>query len=36
MLSAKANYEIEWINKIDAHAKGKFAVIAWSPDEIRR
>jgi len=36
MLSAKASYEIEWINKVDAHAKGKFAVIAWSPDEIRR
>ena len=35
MLSAKASNEIEWINKVDAHAKGKFAVIAWSPDEIK-
>lgn len=35
MLSAKASKEIEWINKVDAHSKGKFAVIAWSPDEIK-
>ncbi len=35
MLSAKASNEIEWINKVDAHANGKFAVIAWSPDEIK-
>jgi arsenite-transporting ATPase len=34
MLSAKASNEIEWINKVDAHAKGNFAVISWSPDEI--
>nr|WP_319488633.1 arsenical pump-driving ATPase [uncultured Caproiciproducens sp.] len=34
MLSAKASNEIEWINKVDAHANGKFAVIAWSADEI--
>jgi arsenite-transporting ATPase len=35
MLSAKASNEIEWINKVDAHAKGKFAVIPWSADEIK-
>lgn len=35
MLSAKASNEIEWINKVNAHAYGKFAVIAWSPDEIK-
>lgn len=35
MLSAKASSEIEWINKIDTHAKGKFAVISWSADEIK-
>jgi arsenite-transporting ATPase len=35
MLSAKANNEIEWINKIDAHANGNFAVIGWSADEIK-
>ena len=35
MLSAKASNEIEWINKVDAHANGYFAVIPWSPDEIK-
>jgi arsenite-transporting ATPase len=35
MLSAKASNEIEWINKVDKHANGKFAVIAWSADEIK-
>ncbi len=35
MLSAKASNEIEWINKVDAHANGKFAVINWSADEIK-
>jgi len=35
LLSAKASNEIEWINNVDEHAKGKFAVIAWSPDEIK-
>lgn len=35
LLAAKASNEIEWINKVDAHTKGKFAVIAWSPDEIK-
>ncbi len=34
LLSAKASNEIEWINKVDAHAKGYFAVISWSADEI--
>jgi len=35
LLSAKASNEIQWINKVDTHTDGKFAVIAWSPDEIR-
>lgn len=35
LLSAKASNEIEWINKVDAHANGKFAVISWRPDEIK-
>lgn len=35
MLSAKASNEIEWINKVDTHAKGNFAIIAWSPAEIK-
>ena len=35
LLFAKSSNEIEWINKVDQHADGKFAVIAWSADEIK-
>ncbi len=35
MLAAKAASEVEWLNRIDAHAGGKFALIAWSADEIK-
>ncbi|WMJ83789.1 arsenical pump-driving ATPase [Oscillospiraceae bacterium LTW-04] len=35
MLSAKASNEIAWINKVDAHANGNFAVISWSDGEIK-
>ncbi|WP_434512041.1 arsenical pump-driving ATPase [Desulfitobacterium sp. AusDCA] len=35
LLSAKASHEIEWINKVNEHSKGNFAVIAWSADEIK-
>ncbi|HPR39554.1 MAG TPA: arsenical pump-driving ATPase [Oscillospiraceae bacterium] len=35
MLSAKASNEIEWINKVDAHSNGYFALIPWSADEIK-
>lgn len=35
MLSAKASNEIEWINKVDAHSDGKFAVVSWSAEEIK-
>lgn len=35
LLSAKASNEIEWINKVGEHSKGKFAVIGWSSDEIK-
>ncbi|MHB1314222.1 MAG: arsenical pump-driving ATPase [Christensenellales bacterium] len=35
LLRAKAGSEIEWINKVDAHAKGNFALIPWSADEIQ-
>ena len=35
LLAAKASNEIEWINKVDSHANGKFAVIPWSADEIK-
>lgn len=35
MLSAKATNEIEWINKVDEHTKGYFAVIDWREEEIK-
>jgi len=35
LLSAKASNEIEWINKVDKHSNGDFAVIAWSAAEIK-
>ena len=35
MLSTKASNEIEWINKVDSHSDGNFAVISWSADEIK-
>lgn len=35
MLAAKASNEIPWINKVDEHTNGKFAVIGWSPDDIK-
>ncbi|HML35204.1 arsenical pump-driving ATPase [Sporomusa sphaeroides] len=35
LLAAKASQEIEWINKVDQHAKGHFAVIAWSAADIK-
>lgn len=35
MLAAKAAHEIEWINRVDKHAHGKFALIKWSAEEIK-
>jgi arsenite-transporting ATPase len=35
MLKAKASSEIEWINKVDKHSNGNFAIIAWKANEIR-
>ncbi|SBV91809.1 Arsenical pump-driving ATPase [uncultured Eubacteriales bacterium] len=35
LLKAKAAGEAEWLNRIGAHAGGKFALIAWSADEIK-
>lgn len=35
MLAAKAAHEIEWINRVDKHARGKFALIKWSAEEIK-
>lgn len=35
LLAAKASNEIPWINNIDSHTMGSFAVIAWSADDIK-
>jgi arsenite-transporting ATPase len=35
MLAAKASNEVKWINKVDMHSKGMFAVIPWSSNEIK-
>ncbi len=35
ILKAKASNEIEWINKVNSHSKGNFAVISWNPEEIK-
>lgn len=35
LLAAKASHEIEWINKVDESAKGNFAVIPWSAEDIK-
>ena len=34
-LAAKATGEAEWLNRIDEHADGKFALISWSDEEIK-
>jgi arsenite-transporting ATPase len=35
LLTAKASNEIEWINKVDTHTDGNFAVISWKMDEMK-
>lgn len=34
LLRAKASNEIEWINKVNAHSNGHYAVIPWHPEEM--
>lgn len=34
-LQAKANSELEWINKVDKRTDGNFTIIPWSSDEIK-
>jgi arsenite-transporting ATPase len=34
-LKAKASNEIGWINKVNKHSNGNFAVIEWTVDEIK-
>lgn len=35
LLKAKASNEVKWINCIDQHTNGKFALISWSEDKIK-
>lgn len=35
MLAAKAASEVEWLNRVNEHAGGKFALIAWNAGEIK-
>ena len=35
ILKAKASNEVEWINTIDEESKGNFAVIKWTPEELK-
>ena len=35
MLKAKASNEIEWINKVNAHSHGNYAVVQWKAEEIK-
>jgi arsenite/tail-anchored protein-transporting ATPase len=34
-LKAKASNEIEWINKVDKHSNGNFAIIEWKAEKIK-
>ena len=34
-LEAKANSELEWINKVDDRTDGNFTIIPWSSDEVK-
>lgn len=35
ILKAKANNEVQWINKVNEISKGNFAVIKWIPEEVK-
>lgn len=35
LLRAKASHEIEWINRVDKHSNGNYAVISWNAAEIK-
>jgi len=35
LLKAKACSEVEWINKVDRHSNGAFAIIGWSAADLR-
>lgn len=35
LLMAKANNEVEWINRVDEHTQGNFALIRWHSEEMK-
>ncbi|MSU00632.1 arsenical pump-driving ATPase [Tissierella pigra] len=35
ILKAKASNEIQWINKVNEISKGNFAVVKWTPEELK-
>jgi arsenite-transporting ATPase len=35
ILKVKASNEVQWINKVNEISKGNFAIIRWSPEEVR-
>lgn len=35
LLKAKASHEIEWLNKVNEISEGNFAIIQWTPEELK-
>ncbi|MGE5631986.1 MAG: arsenical pump-driving ATPase [Caulobacteraceae bacterium] len=35
ILKAKANNEVQWVNKVNEISKGNFAIIEWIPEELK-
>ena len=35
LLKAKASNEVQWINRIDSHTNGSFALIPWKPEDVK-
>jgi arsenite-transporting ATPase len=35
LLRAKASTEVEWINRVDEHTRGKLAVVGWNPTVLK-
>ena len=35
LLKAKASNEIQWINRVDSHTNGNFALIAWKAEDVK-
>ena len=35
LLRAKAGSEVEWIDRIDAHTDGRFALVGWNASQVK-